>query len=91
MKAHEEGKSVAIYSTDLSASYDTVKILILISKLEHYGFREQSKNILDSYLYDREQYVETKTSEVKESLEVSKQKNQRVYTRCLESQEGKLQ
>ena len=42
-------------------------------KLKHYGLREQSKNILQSYLYDREQYVEieTKTSEVKESLEVS--------------------
>ena len=72
-KAHEEGKSVAIYSTDLSAAYDTVKIPILISKLKHYGFRGQSKNILESYLYDREQYVEieVKTSEVKEYLEVS--------------------
>ena len=72
LKENEEGRTVAIYSTDLSAAFDTISHGILRSKLKHYGFRGQSANILASYLQGREQYVEveTKTSEIKESLEV---------------------
>ena len=73
LKENEEGRTVAVYSMDLSAAFDTISHPILRSKLEHYGFRGQSGNILASYLHGREQYVEieTKTSETKESLEVS--------------------
>merc|ERR1711867_253998 len=72
LKENEEGRSVAIYSMDLSAAFDTISHRILRSKLEHYGFRGQPANILASYLNRREQYVEveTKTSETKESHEV---------------------
>merc|ERR1711867_387149 len=73
LRENEEGRTVAIYSTDLSAAFDTISHSIIRSKLEHYGFRGQSGNLLKSYLHGREQYVEieTKSSEVKESIEVS--------------------
>ena len=50
LKANEEGRTVAIYSTDLSAAYDTIDHRILRSKLEHYGFRGSSGTIIKSYL-----------------------------------------
>merc|ERR1711867_63146 len=58
LKENEEGRTVAIYSIDLSAAFDTISHSIIRSKLEHYGFRGQSGNLLKSYLHGREQYVE---------------------------------
>ena len=73
LKANEEGRTVAIYSTDLSAAYDTIDHRILRSKLEHYGFRGSSGRIIKSYLNNRRQYVEvqSKESEIIDCLDAS--------------------
>merc|ERR1711867_194357 len=73
LKANEEDKSAVIYSTDLSAAFDTIDHKILKAKLEHYGFRESSGRILKSYLEKRRQYVEiqSKESEIKDCLDAS--------------------
>ena len=43
---------------DLSQAFDTVNHNILISKLEHYGVRGTSLRGFESYLSNRQQYVE---------------------------------
>jgi hypothetical protein len=43
---------------DLSKAFDTVDHTILLSKLEHYGIRNTSLSLLNSYLSNRLQYVE---------------------------------
>ena len=42
---------------DLKKAFDTLDYSIFIKKLEHYGIREISLELLTSYLTDRHQYV----------------------------------
>ena len=47
--------------TDLSVAYDTVDHEILFKKLQHYGIRGKSNNIMRSYLHNRRQFVQLDT------------------------------
>ena len=42
---------------DFSKAFDTVKHDILLKKLEHYGIRDKSLDLLQNYLSNRKQYV----------------------------------
>ena len=42
---------------DFSKAFDIVKHDILLKKLEHYGIRAKSLDLLHNYLNDRKQYV----------------------------------
>ena len=57
-KQKDVGNKVAVLSTDLSMAYDTVEHKLLMSKLEHLGFRKNSYKIIESYLKDRKFYTE---------------------------------
>ena len=54
----DAGDKVAVLSTDLTAAYDTVDHNLLLSKLEHLGFRNESYNLIESYLNDRNFFTE---------------------------------
>ena len=58
---YENNKISALFTTDLSAAYDTIDIAILLKKLEHYGVRGETLNLFKSYFNDRQQYVEIDT------------------------------
>merc|ERR1712121_89044 len=47
-----------IFTTDLSAAYDTVDHTILLAKLEYYGVRNNGLDVITSFLNNRRQYVE---------------------------------
>ena len=42
---------------DLKAAFDTIDIPIMLSKLEHYGIRNNSLKLFESYLTNRTQYI----------------------------------
>ena len=56
---------------DLQKAFDTLDHLILIQKLDKYGYRGTISEIMKSYLSDRRQYVITKsTSSNKKSIKI---------------------
>ena len=61
----DAGDKVAVLSTDLTAAYDTVDHNLLLSKLEHIGFRNESYKLIESYLSDRIFLLKFKVSTVK--------------------------
>ena len=54
----DKGNNVAVLSTDLSSAYDTVEHKLLLAKLEHLGFRNNTYKLFESYLSDRKFYTE---------------------------------
>ena len=63
----------ALFTTDLSAAYDTVDIDILLNKLTHYGITGNELELFKNYFTDRKQYVciDTFNSDIRESPECS--------------------
>ena len=47
----------AVIQTDLSCAFDTVDTSILLDKMEYYGIRGSTSNLLKSVLSNRYQYV----------------------------------
>ena len=43
---------------DLSEAFDTLNHSILLDKLKHYGIKAGALNLLNSYLSDRQQFVQ---------------------------------
>ena len=56
---------------DLRKAFDTIDHKILLSKLDHMGFRGQSNEYLESYLSNRKQYIQVGNCKSKE-LSVNK-------------------
>ena len=69
----ENDKISCILQTGLSAAYDTIDHKILLDKLDYYGVRGPSLNLLDSYLTNRCQYtsIDTYDSDLVDSLDCS--------------------
>ena len=51
---------------DLSEAFDTLNHTILLGKLKHYGIKDCAFNLLNSYLSDRQQFVQI--NNIKSSL-----------------------
>ena len=69
----DKSNKEAVLSTDLSMAFDTVEHKLLLSKLEHLGFRNNAYKIIESYLTERKFYTEKQgfTSPLEEMLAVS--------------------
>lgn len=50
--AKEKGESVAVLSTDMSKTFDSLHPPLMLSKLRAYGFEENTLNLLRFYLTD---------------------------------------
>ena len=57
LHALDQGKIVSILLLDFSAAFDLIDHTILVKKLSHYGFSQNSINWMKSYLYGRKQSV----------------------------------
>ena len=55
--ARDQGKVVSILSTDMSKAFDSLHPPLLLSKFRAYGFRENTVQLLNSYLTDRKYRV----------------------------------
>ncbi|CAG9135167.1 unnamed protein product [Plutella xylostella] len=62
LKLNEKNKVAALF-LDLSSAFDFVDHKILLKKLEHYGVRGKTLDLLKSYLQNRKQFVEISTIE----------------------------
>merc|ERR1711879_277686 len=56
-KSIDKGEYALGVYLDLKKAFDTVNHQILLSKLEHYGFRGLAHNLIKSYLSNRQQYT----------------------------------
>jgi ribosomal protein S4 len=66
-KAAEEGKVTIAVFLDFKRAFETIDRGMLLKKLEKYGFSDDSRRLLGSFLNDRKQYVcvnEEKSSEI---------------------------
>ena len=72
-KQKENDKITCILQTDLSSAYDTIDHSILLKKLDFYGVRGKSLEIIRNYLCDRKQFVvlDTFKSKILPSLQCS--------------------
>ena len=52
-KALDSNLNLSILSTDMSKAFDSLHLLLLLSKLEAYGFEDEIINLLKSYLCNR--------------------------------------
>ena len=57
VEAHHQRMYSACFFLDLRKAFDTVDHVLLIKKLEHYGFRGQCSDYLRSYYSNRKQFV----------------------------------
>ena len=66
LEALENQMFTGVCFLDLSAAFDTVDHSLLVQKLVHYGFDQQSQNWIKSYLTKRYQsvYIEGKQSDI---------------------------
>ena len=64
----DDGEYAVGIFVDLAKAFDTVNHKILINKLNHYGIRGTSLKWFESYLNNRQQYVQIETSRSKQSL-----------------------
>ena len=57
LEAKDNSKEIALLMYDLSATFDTVQVIILLEKLKIYGFCKRTMSWIESYLTGRRQAV----------------------------------
>ena len=62
MKALDEGKLTGTLLLDLSAGFDVIYFDILLEKMEHYGFQQETVSWFSSYLKGRSQCVQIESA-----------------------------
>ena len=65
----DNGKFTLGVFIDLSKAFDTVDYQILLKKLKHYGVNEKTLAWLQSYLFQRIQYIEN-SNDIKYLLKI---------------------
>ena len=58
LQMKQKDKHISLMFLDLNKAFDSVNHGILMKKLEFYGFRGTIGKLLESYLYNRKQYIE---------------------------------
>ena len=56
--AMDRGETPLTIFMDLSKAFDTIDYTILLNKLKHYGFSQNSLSLINNYLNERYQYVD---------------------------------